>query len=467
MPDADSTDGVGTPMSATIRRMVRQSAILALASLGLLLFAPMRHPSGDAAWAKGESDVYEKDVAFLLDECPKRAKALLAAKGIDWAKATKDLRAAAKKVKDDVEYVRLVERVLARLHDGHAAIVSLAPDLEGRFKTARDAEAKGRRWTGPRVHLLVAGKKVLVGEAFGEAATLGVKVGMEVVTVDKVPALDWMTKAAADSRDDQPFSTDHAALYAAGHWGLAAWEGTPVSFVFLEGADRKSLTITRNGGPNFAPAGPIVPPKDLKAVGRQSYGRTARGYGYIHVRDVADTLPQQLDTMLEAIGNVPGLVLDCRANGGGGCDHDAVFGRFLAQGAGWKKYVGQGTRPFAGPMVVIVDAGVRSAGETVAGMFKEDGRAYMIGPEPTAGMSSQKETVEVPSKKLTVRVSVSSNMGRFNERRGIEGIGVPPTEVVPYDPAELLKGIDTQIRRAEELLSRGFPKGSVAYQPPK
>jgi hypothetical protein len=311
------------------------------------------------------------------------------------------------------------------------------------------------------------GKRVVVGQAFDEASALGVEVGTEVVSVDRVPAFEWMTKTAADSRDTDPFSTDHAALYAAGHWGLATWEGTPVSFVFLDGADRKSVTITRNGGPNFAPSGPVHPPKGLEAVGRQAYGKTAGGYGYVHLRDVAESLPTQLDAMLEAIGDVPGLVLDCRANGGGGCDHDAVFGRFLAPGARWKKYVGQGTRPFAGPMVVLVDGGVRSAGETVAGMLKEDGRAYMIGPEPTAGMSSQKETVEVPSKRLTVRVSVSSNMGRFNGGRGIEGIGVPPTEVVAYDPAELRRGIDTQIRRAEELLSQGFPKGSVDYQPPK
>jgi C-terminal processing protease CtpA/Prc len=118
-------------------------------------------------------------------------------------------------------------------------------------------------------------------------------------------------------------------------------------------------------------------------------------------------------------------------------------------------------------MVVIVDAGVRSAGETVAGQFKEDGRAYMIGDAPTAGMSSQKEKVPVPSGLFSVYFSVASNKKRFNGGRGIEGIGVPPHEVVPYDPAELRKGVDTQIRRAEELLKAGFPKGKVAYQPPK
>jgi C-terminal processing protease CtpA/Prc len=116
-------------------------------------------------------------------------------------------------------------------------------------------------------------------------------------------------------------------------------------------------------------------------------------------------------------------------------------------------------------MVVIVDAGVVSAGETVAGMFKEDGRAYMIGDGPTAGMSSQKETVTVPSGLLTVRFSVASNKGRFNGGKGIEGVGVPPHEVVPYDAQELANGVDTQIRRAEELLAKGFPPGAVAYDP--
>jgi C-terminal processing protease CtpA/Prc len=114
-------------------------------------------------------------------------------------------------------------------------------------------------------------------------------------------------------------------------------------------------------------------------------------------------------------------------------------------------------------MVVIVDPGVRSAGETVAGMLKEDGRAYMIGEGPTAGMSSQKSTLAVPSGLFTVRFSVHSNKARFNGGKGIEGIGVPPQEVVPYDPRDLAAGRDTLILRAEKVLADGLPKGAVPY----
>lgn len=115
-------------------------------------------------------------------------------------------------------------------------------------------------------------------------------------------------------------------------------------------------------------------------------------------------------------------------------------------------------------MVVIVDAGVRSAGETVAGMFKEDGRAWMIGDTPTAGMSAQKAVVTVPSGLFSVRFAVASNKGRFNDGRGIEGIGVPPHEVTPYEAADLARGVDTQIRLAEEFLTRGLPKDRVPWE---
>ena len=87
--------------------------------------------------------------------------------------------------------------------------------------------------------------------------------------------------------------------------------------------------------------------------------------------------------------------------------------------------------------MVIVDGSVVSAGETASGMFKEDGRAFMIGPQATAGMSSSKRTIQLPSKKFSLYVSVRSNKARFNGRKGIEGIGVPPHEFVDYDPKEL------------------------------
>jgi C-terminal processing protease CtpA/Prc len=399
---------------------------------------------------------YEKDVEFLLAELPKKAGRFFELKGVDWAAVSRQFRDEGKKVKTDQEHLKLCTRLVARLRDGHAALVDL--------KVKPADESRGRRYTGPRVHLLVAGEKAYVRAAFGTAAQRGVEPGMEVLKIDGVPAHAWLGKRVDTLRDDHGYSTDHEALYAACHWGLADWEGTRIQFELSKEQRKKTIAIVRQGGPNFAPFGPVFPPRDLKQLERQSYGKTARGTGYIHLRDVPGSLPDQLDTMLEALGDIRSLILDCRANGGGGCDHEAVFARFLAPGKRWRQYSGAGKRPFTGPMVVVVDAGVRSAGETISGMFKEDGRAYMIGDTPTAGTSSQKEKLAVPSGLFAAYYSVASNKQRFNGGKGIEGIGVPPHEVVPYDPKELLAAVDTQIRRADELLTAGLPEDKVPYR---
>ncbi|RBP35320.1 C-terminal processing protease CtpA/Prc [Roseimicrobium gellanilyticum] len=415
-----------------------------------------------AAHAVGAQETprpYEADVAFLLKEFEAKAGPLLKKKGVDWAAVKVECTRAAKNVKTDEEHLKLVMRLIGQLRDGHAGIRD--------SKVKWPDESQGRKYSGPGIMLLISEGKVYVSAAYDRVAEQGLGPGAEVVKVDGMPAMEWLRKRAKEKQDEgSGYSTDHQALYAACHWGLAGWDGTTITFETKDTATGavKEVKLTRGGGTNFVPSGRVYNPVDRKRVGRQTYGKTAEGFGYIHLRDVPDDLPQQLDQMLKDLGDVPGLILDVRANGGGACDHEAVFGRFLAKGQTWKQYTGAGDHPYTGPMVVIVDAGVRSAGETIGGMFKEDGRAYMIGDSPTAGTSSQKTEVTTPSGLFTIRYSVASNMGRFNAGRGIEGIGVPPHEIVPMKAEDLRKKEDTEVKRAVELLQKGFPKGVVEYQ---
>lgn len=403
---------------------------------------------------------YAADVDFLLAQFESGAAPLLKIKGIDWAAVSAEFRAAAQQTKTEEEHLQLVGRLLGKLNDGHAAIV--------KSEVKRPDESKGRRYTGPRVALAAAPDRVWVRAAFKDAADAGLHAGQEVTRIDGVPASLWLAKKAESMRDrGQGFSTPQMALYSACHWGLADFEGTRIRFE-IKDADGglKTIERVRNGGPNYAPIGPLFPPDALQHIGRQSFGRTAHGFGYIHLRDVPDQLPAQIRQMLPAIGNVPGLILDVRANGGGGCDHAAVFACFLAKNQKWRGYGSRVDGGFAGPMVVIIDAGVRSAGETIAGMFKEDGRAYVIGESATAGMSSQKKEIRTPSGLFTIRFSIASNKERFNQGRGIEGIGVPPHEIVDLVADDLLHNRDTLIERAAQLLREGLPKGVVPYAAP-
>ena len=111
-----------------------------------------------------------------------------------------------------------------------------------------------------------------------------------------------------------------------------------------------------------------------------------------------------------------GIVLDFRGNSGGSFGSEALMGRFVPAGrtlAFDKKYESAGKVQYGGPVVAIVDATVRSAGETGSGMFEEDGR-------------------------------------------GVEGIGVAPHELVSYAVKGLEAGVDTLLARALAILAR-FP----------
>jgi len=423
----------------------------ALAALPLLLAAP--------APVALDTD-YEADVEFALEALEERCGHFFDLKDIDWKKVTKQFEKEAKKVETDQEHLVLLVRLLARLEDGHAQVRPL-PAGEG-VEWPQEPER-----AGPGMFWCRVGKKVFVKNAWSSAADLGIRPGWEVKKLDGTKALDWLEERVEELSDLYSFSTDHQAFFHACHWGLAMPVGTRLDLEVRtdEGKTKRRTVVYDNA--SVVPNGPAFPPTGLTREGDLYYGRTAGGFGYVHVRRCPSALPEQMDTALAALADAPGLILDFRGNSGGGFDHDALMGRFVPEGETLefvKRYASAGPNPYAGPVVVIVDATVRSAGETAAGGFKEDGRAYMIGESNTAGMSSSKTTIDLPSGLFSLYVSVASNKGRFNEGRGIEGIGVVPHELVEFDPDDLVAERDTLILRAEALLEDGDLDG-VPYQP--
>jgi C-terminal processing protease CtpA/Prc len=182
---------------------------------------------------------------------------------------------------------------------------------------------------------------------------------------------------------------------------------------------------------------------------------------------VPGDLHELVDKALAELADAPGLVLDFRANRGGGYDRDALLGRFVPKGQTFGGEASAGPNPYGGPIVVLADPATISAGETIVGELAEEGRAYFIGPGPTCGASSSKSTTTAPSGLFEVRFSISSNKQRFNGGKGIEGLGMTPHEVVDYDPKLIASGVDPCIARAVELLAKPLPKSKVTYVPPK
>lgn len=410
----------------------------------------------------GESE-YETDISHMLKELGQRAAAPLKVKDIDWKKVTKKYQALAKDVETDEQLVDLAFQLTAELRDGHARVNFDAKKID--MSIFAD---------GPRspcgLNLYPKDGKWYVLRAVGAADKSGVKAGWQVVKIDGMKVADWMAEAKARMTKRDGFSTEHAADWIVGTWGMTGPDGTSSSFEFRDTKKKKKKKTLdwykKAGGSRLY--GPVVYPKDLEKAGdRVYYQKLGSGMGYVLIDKIPGDLPDSLDKALAALGEVDGLIIDFRANMGGGYDRDELLGRFIPKGQTFGNEKSTGPKPYTGQMVLLADPSTISAAETIVGELKEEGRAYLIGPGPTHGASGQKETVEAPSGKFSIYFVVRSNKQRFNGGRGVEGIGIAPDEVVAYDPKVIASGMDPCIARAEELLKSPLPKKAVSYVPPK
>jgi hypothetical protein len=410
--------------------------------------------------------IYEKDYRFAIAELGKACGNLIAQKGIDWKAVDRELAPAAAAAASEQEHLVVLTRLLARLHDGHCEVRRTEKTQDVKWPDDGQADKVGCGMFWCRI-----GKKICVKTVWNNAQSSGVEPGWEVLSVAGVPVQKWLEQRIASLRDTLSFSTDNQAFFYACHRGLAEPSGTSLEYEFKDekGTKKKRSIAFTKGNPTAW--GPAVVPPDLKHTDDLEFGALKSGTGYVHVRRCKESLATQMDQALAAVGSTKGLILDFRGNSGGGFDHEDFLGRFVPKGTTLHgqmgvEYPSTGEHPYTGPIVVIVDGTVISAGETASGIFKEDGRGYMIGESPTAGMSSQKTEIELPSGLFKLYVSISSNKQRFNGGKGIEGIGVIPHEIVEFDPKDLAQGVDTLIARAEALLVK-FPQNAVPYRPPK
>jgi hypothetical protein len=139
---------------------------------------------------------------------------------------------------------------------------------------------------------------------------------------------------------------------------------------------------------------------------------------------------------LKAVQSYPdarGWIVDLRGNGGGGYGSELI------------ERIKQLPRPVAG----LIDAGCMSAGETLARDLRRYAGARLFGSK-TAGSSSAKKTWKFPSGIASLTIPTRSRWRA--DGKPIEYNGIEPDEQIEPVPGDVLKGLNTEILRAEKYI---------------
>jgi tetratricopeptide (TPR) repeat protein len=222
-----------------------------------------------------------------------------------------------------------------------------------------------------------------------------------------------------------------------------------------EGDSPPAVAEAETGAETPLPPSPSPLPRDpgLRAV------RLPDGVGYLALPSLAGlSLPVDVEQALEALGEIRGLILDLRGNGGGdGGIAVEVAARFLPRGSEVCTYVTRrgpekratswefSRRP-TGPLVILVDRATASAAELLAAALRDQAGATLMG-RPTAGKG-------VGQKALLLPDGSGISLTRFRllppSGESWDGAGLQPA--ILLDRPEETGDMDGAVERARALV---------------
>jgi carboxyl-terminal processing protease len=379
----------------------------------------------------------------------------------------------------DFEYFRLLQRFLARLHDGHTLVV-YPPEMRER-----------RPIDFPWIELREIDRRAIVSNV--DAALAGrLPIGSEIVRVD---GLGVTERLEAEVFPFMSYSTEHVKWRdgirgsVRSMWGLLAGpanSAVSVDFVTPSGA-AGVVDVVRDRGTRAGgwvvqePRLPLLEYRDLGA-----------GLAYVALNSFNDTaVVGRLDAVLPELLQARGVVLDLRRNRGGidavvrevltrltertllgpawrTREHVAAFrawGVFADQAewaARYRPYLertawretppdtlvpGPGPRVTA-PVAVLIGAETESAAENFLVYLDGDPRFTLVG-QPTVGSSGQPLFIDLP---LQGRAWICTKRNTYPDGRSYIGQGVQPHVPVPITVDDVRAGRDRALDEAVSLL---------------
>ena len=353
----------------------------------------------------------------------------------DWATVRERYRPRVEATKNDDEFYALLNNMLLHeLHDFHTGFA--APNEQPRSNGLSVNE--------------VEGKVVVVRvEPDSDAARAGVKVGMILRTFN-------------GKSDQERIAELRTAL---GHFSNAQAERFLLYSSFLGGPLNEpfKLSLERADGTQLD----VVLARHLRSPTSSALlsQRLPSGFHYLKIQDAfRSPVDDQFKSEFANFKDATGLIIDLRGVSGGNV-HDVglkianyffpakvSFGRMVNRAGETPAFhtwsAGGSDQIYKGPVVILIDESVRSAGEVFAQGFQENGRATVIGAQ-SCGCVADRESKKVKGGGVLVYSHLAYQSGKG---RKLEGNGVVPDKIVPLTIAALRHGRDEVLEEAERTL---------------
>ncbi|HEX5041796.1 MAG TPA: S41 family peptidase [Candidatus Polarisedimenticolaceae bacterium] len=319
----------------------------------------------------------------------------------------------------------------------------------------------------------VEGRAVIV-EPGEDGGRVGLEAGMVVLAVDGVPVEHVLARLPGWAVAYRAARTRRYYAYR------SLLDGPPDTEAVLTVEDevgrRREVRMRR---PASEPATPGEPPaEEAEPEAAVDVERLPEGYGYVWLEAFeGSTFASRAEEAIDAVSDLPGLVLDLRHNAGGYTDLSrGVLAKFFSrpitvgldcvadpEGPDGTSCTDHLVEPhgkiYPGPIAVLIDEDVFSAGELAAHGLCSTGRARCFG-RPTAGETDA--VVELPFPGGHVGYAASDF--RTVSGNSLFGRGVVPQQLVPQRLEDVRAGRDPDLTAALDWLDRAVARRGQRYQ---
>lgn len=282
------------------------------------------------------------------------------------------------------------------------------------------------------------------------------------VSMDKKSSLPKISGVIAGTPAEAAGLRANDLLYKIGDistYGMSLTEA--VSYIRGEEGTEVTMTIIREGVTDYLE---VTATRQKVISPTVKYQMLDDEMGYIQIVEFDDITADQFADALATLrgSQMKGLILDLRANPGGGLTSVVDISEMLLpdglvvytedKDGNRVEYKSDGKREIDIPMVVLVDMNSASAAEILAGAIQDYGKGTLIGTT-TFGKGIVQQIIPFRDGSA-VKVTVSSYF--TPKGRNIHGIGIEPDIVCEFEGETYYNTdgeYDNQLEKAKEVLS--------------